>query len=72
MRHAMDAVTAAGYVLDGIRHNRLFILSHPEFREVLQARSKLLLDAIPDEPINQARADSARWILSNPVYEHNA
>jgi NAD(P)-dependent dehydrogenase (short-subunit alcohol dehydrogenase family) len=72
MLHAMDAVTAAGYVLDGIRHNRLFILSHPEFRDVLSARSKLLLGSIPDEPIDEARADSARWILSNPVYEQNA
>jgi NAD(P)-dependent dehydrogenase (short-subunit alcohol dehydrogenase family) len=72
MLHAMDAVTAAGYVLDGIRHNRLFILSHPEFREVLKARSDLLLGSIPDEPLNQARADSARWLLSNPVYQNNA
>lgn len=72
MMHAMDAVTAAGYVLEGIRHNRLFILSHPEFRDVLTARSALLLGAIPDEPINEARANSARWILSNPVYEKNA
>jgi NAD(P)-dependent dehydrogenase (short-subunit alcohol dehydrogenase family) len=72
MLHAMDAVTAAGYVLDGIRHNRLFILSHPEFREVLSARSNLLLGSIPDEPINAARANSVRWILSNPVYEKNA
>jgi NAD(P)-dependent dehydrogenase (short-subunit alcohol dehydrogenase family) len=72
MLHAMDAVTAAGYVLEGIRHNRLFILSHPEFRAVLTARSELLLRSIPDEPIDQARADSERWLLSNPVYEHNA
>jgi hypothetical protein len=69
MLHAMDAVTAGRYVLEGIRHNRLFIISHPEFREVLTARSKLLLGSIADEPIDQARADSARWILSNPVYE---
>jgi NAD(P)-dependent dehydrogenase (short-subunit alcohol dehydrogenase family) len=72
MLHAMDAESAAGYVLDGIRHNRLFILSHPEFREVLTARGELLLGSIPDEPINQARADSARWILSNPVYDGKA
>ena len=72
MLQAMDAVTAAGYVLEGIRHNRLFILSHPEFREVLQARSDLLLGSIPDEPLNQARADSVRWLLSNPVYQNNA
>ena len=72
MLHAMDAVTAAGYVLDGIRHNRLFIISHPEFREVLTARSNLLLGSIPEEPINQARVDSARWLLSNPVYQNQA
>lgn len=72
MLHAMDAVTAAGYVLDGIRHNQLFILSHPEFRDVLTARSNLLLGSIPDEPINQARAHCARWILSNPVYDGKA
>ena len=54
------------------RHNRLFIFSHPEFRDVLTARSKLLLGSIPDEPINQARADSARWLLSSPVYDRNA
>ena len=72
MLHAMDAVTAGGYVLDGILHNRLFIISHPEFRDVLTARGKLLLDSIPDEPINQARADSARWLLSSPVYDGNA
>lgn len=72
MLHAMDAVTAAGYVLDGIRNNRLFILSHPEFRDVLTARSKLLLGSHPDEPINEARANSARWLLSSPVYEGQA
>jgi NAD(P)-dependent dehydrogenase (short-subunit alcohol dehydrogenase family) len=72
MLHAMEADTAATYVLDGIRHNRLFIHSHPEFRDVLTARSNLLLGSIPNEPINQARADSARWILSNPVYQKNA
>jgi len=72
MLHAMDAVTAGGYVLEGIRDNRLFIISHPEFRDVLTARSNLLLGSIPDEPINQARADSARWLLSSPVYEGNA
>jgi NAD(P)-dependent dehydrogenase (short-subunit alcohol dehydrogenase family) len=72
MLHAMDAVTAGNYVLEGIRHNRLFIISHPEFREVLTARSNLLLGSIPDEPINQARADSARWLLSSPVYQGNS
>jgi NAD(P)-dependent dehydrogenase (short-subunit alcohol dehydrogenase family) len=72
MLHAMDAVTAAGYVLEGIRHNRLYIISHPEFRDVLKAKSDLLLGSIPIEPRNEARANSSRWLLSNPVYEKQA
>jgi len=70
--HAMEAVEAARYVLEGIRANRLFIFSHPEFREVLAARHQALLAAVPDEPLNQARADSIRWILSNPIYDRGA
>jgi len=70
--HSMDAVVAAGYVLRGIRANALYILSHPEFREVLAARHAALLAAVPDEPIDAARADSIRWILSNPVYDRGA
>ena len=31
-----------------------------------------LLTALPDEPINQARADSIRWILSNRIYDEGA
>jgi NAD(P)-dependent dehydrogenase (short-subunit alcohol dehydrogenase family) len=72
MLNAMEAVDAARYVLEGIKHNRLFILSHPEFRDVLAARHAALLGAVPDEPINQARADSIRWILSNAIYDKGA
>jgi NAD(P)-dependent dehydrogenase (short-subunit alcohol dehydrogenase family) len=72
MREAMTGVEAARYVVEGIRANRLYILSHPEFRDVLAARHAALLQAIPDEPLNQARADSIRWILSNPIYERGA
>jgi hypothetical protein len=35
--------------------------------EVVTDRGNALLDALPDEPINRARADSIRWILSNPI-----
>jgi NAD(P)-dependent dehydrogenase (short-subunit alcohol dehydrogenase family) len=72
LQHAMDAVVAAGYVLRGIRENSLYILSHPEFRDVLAARHAALLAAVPDEPVDAARAESIRWILSNPVYERGA
>jgi NAD(P)-dependent dehydrogenase (short-subunit alcohol dehydrogenase family) len=72
MLNAMEAVTAGRYVLEGIRNNSLYILSHPEFRDVLAARHAALLAAIPDEPVNQARADSIRWILSNAIYDRGA
>ena len=65
----MDAVEAGRYVLRGIHENQMYIFSHPEFRDVLTARSNALLGAIPDEPINQARADSVRWLLSNRIYD---
>jgi NAD(P)-dependent dehydrogenase (short-subunit alcohol dehydrogenase family) len=72
MLNAMEAVDAARYVLDGIKNDKLYILSHPEFRDVLAARHAALLGAVPDEPINQARADSIRWILSNAIYDRGA
>jgi NAD(P)-dependent dehydrogenase (short-subunit alcohol dehydrogenase family) len=70
--HAMDAVAAGRYVLQGIRNNALYILSHPEFRDALAARNGAILAAVPDEPIDEARADSIRWILSNPIYDKGA
>ena len=70
--HAMEAVEAARYVLDGIRQNKLWILSHPEFRDVIRQRHDALLASFPNEPINQARADATRWILSNAIYSEGA
>lgn len=72
IEHAMDAVAAARYVLDGIKRNALYIFSHPEFRDVMAARHAAVLAAVPDEPIDAARAESIRWILSNAIYERGA
>jgi NAD(P)-dependent dehydrogenase (short-subunit alcohol dehydrogenase family) len=69
---AMEAVEAGRYVVEGIKNNRLFILSHPEFRDVLRARHAKIESSIPDEPIDQVRAESVRFILSNPIYSDDA
>jgi NAD(P)-dependent dehydrogenase (short-subunit alcohol dehydrogenase family) len=69
---AMEAVTAGRYVLEGIKNNQLFILSHPEFRDVLRARHAKIESSIPDEPIDEVRAESVRFILSNPIYSDDA
>jgi short-subunit dehydrogenase len=72
MEVAMDAVDAARHVLKGIKDNQLFIISHPEFRDVLRARHAKIEASISGEPIDAVRAESVRFILSNPIYSDNA
>ncbi len=72
MQHAMSPVEAGRHVLRGIRDNALYIFSHPEFREVMAARHAAIMAALPNDAIDQARADSIRWILSNPIYSEGA
>ncbi len=72
MQRAMSPVEAGQHVLRGIRANALYIFSHPEFREVMAARHAAIMAAVPNDPIDQARADSIRWILSNPIYSAGA
>ncbi len=70
--NAMSEIEAGRHVLRGIQQNQLFIFSHPEFHDVIKARNDAMLAAVPDEPYPQARADSIRWILSNPIYSEGA
>ena len=59
-------------VLRGIRRGDLFIMSHPEFRAGIVARNEALLRAIPDEPVNQPRADLVSKfgsLMYNPIYD---
>jgi NAD(P)-dependent dehydrogenase (short-subunit alcohol dehydrogenase family) len=72
MDQAMDAVTAARHVLRGIKNNELYIISHPEFRDVLHLRHAKIEASISKEPIDEARAESVRFILSNAIYSENA
>ena len=69
---AMDALEAAGHVLKGIKNNQLFIISHPEFRDVLKARHARIEASIADEPIDAVRAASVGFILSNPTHSGGA
>jgi NAD(P)-dependent dehydrogenase (short-subunit alcohol dehydrogenase family) len=69
---AMDAVEAGGHVLRGIKENQLFIISHPEYRDVLRARHAKIEASITHDPVDEVRADSVRFILSNAIYSDNA
>jgi short-subunit dehydrogenase len=72
MDFAMDAVEAGGHVLKGIKNNQLFIISHPEYRDVLRARHAKIEASISKEPIDAVRAESVRFILSNAIYSEDA
>jgi NADP-dependent 3-hydroxy acid dehydrogenase YdfG len=69
---AMEAVDAGGHVLRGIKENRLFIISHPEYRDVLRARHAKIEASVAREPVDEARAESVRFILSNAIYSEGA
>ena len=65
---AMSCEEVGRKVMQGIRRNDLYIITHGEMRGALEARMKALLAAIPDEPIPAIREKSARVLYDVPVY----
>jgi NAD(P)-dependent dehydrogenase (short-subunit alcohol dehydrogenase family) len=68
----MSNTEAGERVLAGVRRNDLFILTHPEFRDGVRERSEALLNAFPDEPLNEERAAAITFLTSHPVYRAEA
>jgi NAD(P)-dependent dehydrogenase (short-subunit alcohol dehydrogenase family) len=66
--HWMEPDECGERVLQGIRRNDLYILTHPEFRDGVGERFRAILAAFPDEPLNAARADSVSFLLANPIF----
>ena len=62
----MSAMECARCLIDGIRHNDLFILSHPEWKTGTKARFDAIMASFIDRPVPAARvpADPFR----SPVY----
>src|SRR5690606_39557444 len=58
MSAMMDPLEAGERVLNGVVHNDLFILSHPEFKPGMQERFDAIMASTPaiEEPIPQARS----------------
>jgi len=65
---AMSIDEVGRKVLNGIKRNDLYIITHGEIRNVLEARAKALLAALPDEPIPPARAKGAETLYSDAIY----
>jgi NAD(P)-dependent dehydrogenase (short-subunit alcohol dehydrogenase family) len=56
------------HVLEGIRRNNLYILTHPEMRPVLEARAQALLAALSEEPVDPRRIEASQPLLDVSLY----
>jgi NAD(P)-dependent dehydrogenase (short-subunit alcohol dehydrogenase family) len=66
---APDGDDVGRQVLEAIRRNHLYILTHAEMRPVLEARTAALMAAMPTGSVSQARLDAAAPLLNVSVYE---
>lgn len=65
----MDPLEAGRLVLRGMRNNDLYILTHPEFEQIVQDRYEALRGSFPrDVQVSDARISAARLINDNPIY----
>jgi NAD(P)-dependent dehydrogenase (short-subunit alcohol dehydrogenase family) len=65
---APDGDEIARQALEGIRRNRLYILTHAEIRPVLEARSAALLASLPAGSVNPARIEASSRLLDVSLY----
>jgi hypothetical protein len=63
MAAAMDPVEAGERVLEGIRRNDLYILTHQEFEQPVRERMESMLASFPREPAPAARAMMAKRFM---------
>jgi len=64
----MDPLEAGERVLNGVRNNDLFILTHPEFKDGMQERFDAIIASVPDEPAPEGRVASERVVLHTGIY----
>ena len=69
---AMSTEEVGAKVMRGIRRNDLYIITHGEIRDVLEARMRAVLAALPDEPIPPGRTKSARFLYDVPIYDEQS
>ena len=65
---ALTGTEVGAYVLEGVRRNQLYILTHPEIRPVLEARAAALLAALPPEAVAEARIQAQSRLLDTSLY----
>jgi short-subunit dehydrogenase len=65
---ALTGAEVGAYVLEGVRRNDLYILTHPEIRPLLEARAAALLAALPSEAVDEARIQAQSRLLDASLY----
>lgn len=71
MAAAMDPIEAAERVLEGIRYNDLFIMSHQEFEQATRERSEALLASFPTTSAPAIRHEAAKTFVPR-IYAEEA
>ncbi len=66
---APDGDEVGRQVLEGIRRNDLYILTHEEIRPVLEARAAALLRCLPGGAVDPARIAASTRLLDTSLYD---
>ena len=64
----MDNYECGQRILNGIRRNDLYILTHPEFEPGARDHYEAILSSFPHEKINLERARAIDFLLANPIF----
>jgi NAD(P)-dependent dehydrogenase (short-subunit alcohol dehydrogenase family) len=67
-RTAPSGAEIGEYVLQGVRQDELYILTHPEIRPVLEARAAALVRALPRQTVSEERIKAQARLLDSSLY----
>ena len=65
---AMQPLDVGRLVLKGIRRNDMYILTHPEFSGIVQARCEAILGSMSRETVSPERRKAADLLLTDKLY----
>jgi NAD(P)-dependent dehydrogenase (short-subunit alcohol dehydrogenase family) len=68
---APDGEEVGRQVLDGIRRNALYILTHAEIAPVLEARAAALKRSLPAGAVDPARIEASARLLDTSLYDNS-
>ncbi len=66
--HGMSPIEVGERVLEGIRRNDLWILTHSEYREGAQQRFDAILASFPTDPAPPERVAAEAAVVRNPLF----